>query len=172
MTMNQSSMSFRAYGSRKQALVVIAALPPMLTGMGWTLVVNSTYPLGIRLFFAAVLGLFALVLVGPVHRLVTQGPMLEVSVDGFRWRGWSTETISWDAVERWKTTTYLGIRYVTIWLHEPHRHRSTTAARWTQGVNAWFGHGDISLTGGGLNRSSDEVIRAFKQFAPKTFLGR
>ena len=172
MTMNQSSMSFRAYGSRKQALVVIAALTPMLTGMGWTLVVNSTYPLGIRLFFAAILGLFALVLVGPVHRLVTQGPMLEVSVDGFRWRGWSTETIPWNAVERWKTNTYLGIRYITIWLHEPHRHRSTTAARWTQGVNAWFGHGDISLTGGGLNRSSDEIIRAFKQVAPKTFLGR
>ena len=172
MTMDQSSLAFRAYGSRKQALIVIAALAPMLTGMGWTLVVNSTYPLGVRLFFASMLVLFALVLVGPVHRLIIRGPSLEVGVDGFRFRGWSAEKIGWDAVDRWKPITYLGIRYVTIWLHEPHQHRATTAARRTQRANGWFGHGDISITGGGLNRSSDEVVRAFKQYAPKAPLGR
>lgn len=167
LTMVRSSSRFSAHGSKKQALVVIAALAPMLTGMTWTLVVNSTYPFGIKLFFATMLGVFGLILVGPIHRLFARGPMVEVGEEGFRWRGWSDETITWDAVERWKLTNYLGMRYVSVWLCEPERHRATTAARWTQWANGWFGHGDISVSSGGLNRPFEELASAFGQFAPK-----
>ena len=164
MTMALSRLHFRAYASKKQVVVVFAALAPMLTGMGWTLVINSTYPMGIRLSFATILGVFALVLVAPMHRFFTRGPMFEVSEAGLLWRGWSTETISWDAMKRWKSTSYFGVRYITIWLHEPHQHRATTAARWTQSVNGWFGHGDISISAGGLNKSFDQVAQAFDHF--------
>ncbi len=165
--MTEGSPSFRAYGSKKQALVVIAAFAPMLTSFAWALVINSTYPIAVRLGFALLIGVSALILVGPLHRLVTRGPVLEVGEDGFCWRGWSGETIPWEAVERWKPVTYLGTRYVTLWLCDPARHPASTAARWTQWANGWFGQGDISIPGGGLNRSFDDIARAFGRLAPK-----
>ena len=85
----------------------IAAFTPFLTGLAWTLVINSTYPSGIRLLFATMIAIFALVLVGPLHRLFTHGPTLEVDERGFTWRGWSPQQIPWDAVEGWKQVSYL-----------------------------------------------------------------
>lgn len=158
---------FQTWASKKQALVSIAAVTPFLTGLTWTLVVNSTYPMGIRLLFATMIGIFALILVGPLHRLFTCGPTLEINEHGFMWRGWSPRQIPWEAVERWKQVSYLGTRYITVWLRDPHRYPSSTAAGWTQWANGWLGQGHISIPSGALNSSFDEIVTAFGRFAPK-----
>ena len=60
------------------------------------------------------------------------------------------------------------MRYVTLWLHEPRHHRATTGARWTQRLNGWFGHGDISIAGGGLICRFEDIAAAFDRLAPET----
>jgi hypothetical protein len=158
---------FRAYASRKQALVVIAALAPMIVLAAWVLVINSHFPPAVRLVFGLMILVFALILVGPIRGLLMSGPMLQVSSDGFRWRAWSDATIPWDGVEKWAVKGLLGTRYVTVWLLEPAQYPATTAARWTQRYNGWLGHGHISIPGGGMNRPPEDTEAAFRAFAPK-----
>lgn len=164
---DRSAPSFKAYASQKQALVVVASLAPMISLMAWVLVINSTFPIAVRIGFGLMIGFFALILVGPSRAFRTQGPMLEVGPEGFRWQAWSAGTIPWDAVERWKVTSTLGNPYVTIWFHEPSRYPATTTARWTQYFNGWVSQGHMAVPAGGLNRRFEEIAAAFKTFAPK-----
>ena len=168
--MRKTSEHFQAYPSRKQAIVVIAALAPILILFLWALVINSVFPIGVRLLFAMMIGFFSLILIGPARSIFVEGPMLEISRDGFRWRAWSRDIIPWTAVTTWKVTSYLGIKYVTVWLKEPHRHRSTTMSRWAQYFNHWVGQGQISVPGGGLTTTFEEVAAAFRIYGPKQLL--
>lgn len=163
----QYTETFYGYASRKQAVVMIAGFTPLLTLLAWSAVINASDPMVLRLAFFALTGTSALLLVGPLHRLLVRGPIITVDARGFKWRGWSGKTIPWEAVDRWKTTRCLNIRYVTIWLRDPRDHRSTTPARWTQWANSWLKQGHISIPEGGLRQSHEEVASAFSRFAPK-----
>ena len=122
------SSSVRKWASKKQTLASIAAFTPFLTGMASTLVINSTYSIGIRLLFATMIANFAVVLVGPLHRLFTHGPTLEVDERGFtgatgrlsRFRGMQSNAGS--RSHTWEPdTSPSGCRIRIAILHQPRR---------------------------------------------------
>ena len=157
---------FRAFASKKKALVMIAAFTPMLILMAWPNVVISHDPPAFRVVFGAMIAFVSLILLRPVRNLLMRGPMLEVSADGFSWRAWSKETIPWCAVMRWQTKSYLGSRYLTVWLREPQRHPGPVGTRLARYHNSWIGQGDISIPEGGFTCSLDDISAAFARHAP------
>lgn len=158
---------FRAYVSRKQAVVLLAAFVPMVVLFTWNLPLHPDLPMAGRVLAAlVVLPTFALV-VGPVQSLLATGPQLEVSPEGILWRNWSGQLIQWGSVDRWGVKRFFGFSYVTLWLKDPDAFRPATFGGWLQRSNRWLGFGDIAINPGGTNRSFEQLAEAFSAIAPK-----
>jgi hypothetical protein len=157
---------FRAYASRKQALVVLAAFLPMLVLFTWNLPLHPDMPVAGRIIGALLVMPVAAMVVAPLRTLFASGPVLEISSSGIFWRSWSPQPIPWSAVERWSVKRMLGVNFVTLWLKEPEAHRSNTVMGWLQRPNRWMGFGDIAIGSGGMNRSFKQLATAITDLAP------
>lgn len=167
MTQSQAAdMPFTAYSSRLQLIVVTAGMLPIVVIGAMSLPLLPGAPLAARLIGLVILAPVVTWLMINMRLVFFQKPVIEIDGDGLLWRRWSRKRIGWDAVRSWQVKRHMGVEFVTLWLHDPSEHRSTTVHRLLTPGNRWLGMGDVTLNAGGTNRSFDDLAAAIGRYAP------
>lgn len=157
---------FTAYASRLQLLTVSAGILPLITIGMVSLPLLPGAPLAARLIgLLIVLPVITWLLIN-LRLLAFRKPIIEIDQHGLLWRRWSPRPIDWSAIQRWQVKRHMGIEFVTLWLHDPSQHRSTTIHRLLAPFNKRLGMGDIAINAGGTHRSFDELVAAIARYAP------
>lgn len=158
--------AFVAYPNRRAMVVVIAGMAPLVAAIVAAQVLHPAAPLVLRVFALLVLTPVVIGMFVCLRLALQNRPVLTIDRHGFTWTRWSDRPIPWDAVERWQRKRYLFNDYLTIWLKDPSAYPGKPIQRLlsigNRGLN--FGHVTIAT---GMDRSFEEMMRAFTDFAPK-----
>lgn len=157
---------FQARSSKLQTLVVMAMIWPILVTGAVNLPLHPTAPLAVRVIGALIVLPLVIWLVLCLRALAADGPVIEVDRHGLTWRRWSPEPIPWSAVERWRVKSWMGSRFVTLWLKDRRAHPATTINGWLAPGNRALGFGDITLNTGGTDQDFEALVEAVRAHAP------
>ncbi|GEM_PF-5524586 len=122
-------------------------------------------------YWAGWIGLifFPLCVVAAIRQGLRSGAVMEIGPEGLLWRRWSDERIPWSAFTQAADMTFQRQRFVSLWLREPERYRSTSILGRLAGANKLLGAGDMSLSAQGLTCTHLEMRAAVQAHAPGLF---
>ncbi|SHI93065.1 hypothetical protein SAMN02745194_01408 [Roseomonas rosea] len=158
--------AFVAYPNRRAMVVVVASLAPLVAAILASQLLHPAAPFGLRLFALLVLIALAIGIAVCLRLALQKRPVLIVDRHGFTWTRWSDRPIPWEAVERWQRKRYLFNDYLTIWLKDPSAHPGKPIQRLLGFGNRKLNFGHVTIATG-MDRSFEEMMRAFSDFAPK-----
>ena len=108
----------------------------------------------------------AAALVG-IRQFFRTEPVVEIDARGLLWRRWSDERIPWSAFDRAEIGEIRRQRFLSLWLRDPERYRSTSLTGRLAGANKALGFGDISINVTGTDQKFDALAGAINRYAPE-----
>ncbi|WP_159999772.1 hypothetical protein [Roseomonas sp. 18066] len=157
---------FVARPARRQALVVLAILMPILVFGAIGLPLHPEAPAVMRGIGLLILLPLAAWAVQCLRALLDQRPLIALDAEGLLWRRWSGQRIPWSAFGPWQER---GIGFgpmLCFWLARPADHPPGMLQGLLRPANRWLGFGDIALSAAGTDRRFEELAAALRRFAP------
>ena len=102
-----------------------------------------------------------------IRQLFRTEPVLEINSSGILWRRWSDDRIPWSAIVRAEIKLVQRQKFLSLWLRDPERYRSSRLLGKLAGANKAMGFGDIALNLNGTDQSFDAMIDSVSQCAPQ-----
>ncbi|MEO7688461.1 MAG: STM3941 family protein [Sphingomonas sp.] len=102
-----------------------------------------------------------------IPQLFRTEPVLEIDSNGILWRRWSEDRIPWSAIVRAEIKLVQRQKFLSLWLRDPERYRSTRLIGKLGRANKTMGFGDIALNLSGTDQGFDAMIEVISQCAPQ-----